>query len=179
MAHEFIGSAGFDSINSVYREKLIEHLLLGELLRHSWFEGALLEVSRPVVDRAGHDLVLEVGQVCRHVQLKTSSVEARTVKQNVHVSLAARPSGCVLWVRFEPSTLKLSSFLFYGNQPGDPMDSVHDCPVAKHSKANSSGVKALRPSLRTVKMNQFRRIEGIPALYAALFAVHETRRADC
>jgi hypothetical protein len=58
---------------------LLEHLLIGELLKHSWLHhGAELEVSQPVIDRSGHDVVLEANGITRHVQLKASASGAST-----------------------------------------------------------------------------------------------------
>lgn len=86
-----------DTHQSVYRELLIEHLVLGELLKHSWLnDHARLEISQPAIDRAGHDVVLEVGDVTRHVQFKSSSKSAKTSRQAVHLDLASKPSGCVI-----------------------------------------------------------------------------------
>ena len=43
-----------DQHQSVYREQLLEHLLISQLLRHSWlYDQAQLEVAKPEVDRAG------------------------------------------------------------------------------------------------------------------------------
>ena len=45
-------------LHSSFREKLIEHLLMGGLLKRSWTRGdCSLEISRPEVDRTGYDLV--------------------------------------------------------------------------------------------------------------------------
>ena len=103
-----------DSFQSVYREKLLEHLLIGELLKYSWQKhDASLEVSQPSIDRSGHDIVLEANGITRHVQLKTSSTIARTGRQNVHLGLGDKPSGCVVWVRFDPVSMELGPFLFF------------------------------------------------------------------
>lgn len=51
---------GRDSQHSSFREKLIEHLLVGELLKRSWQRGdCAIETSRPEVDRAGYDFIAE------------------------------------------------------------------------------------------------------------------------
>lgn len=61
------------SQNSSFREKLIEHLLIGELLKYSWQRGdCTLELSRPEVDRTGYDLVAECNGYIRHIQLMIS-----------------------------------------------------------------------------------------------------------
>jgi len=64
---------------SVYRARLLEHLLIGGLLRHPWLHhGAALEVSQPAIDRSGHEVVLEANGITRHVQLKAYASGAST-----------------------------------------------------------------------------------------------------
>jgi len=159
-----------DIHQSVYRERLLEHLLIGDLLRHSWLHaGATLEVSQPSIDRSGHDVVLEANGITRHVQLKSSSRCGATAVQKVHVGLSAKPSGCVIWTRFDRQTMALGPFLFFGGEPGTPLPSLADFRIAKHTKANAVGVKKERPNLRVVSLSRFREVADIPALYAALF----------
>lgn len=155
---------------SVYREKLMEHLLIGELLKYSWFHhGATLEVSQPSIDRAGHDVVLEANGITRHVQLKTSSTSAKTANQKIHVGLSTKPSGCVIWVRFHPSTLSLGPFGFFGGNPGKPLPAIDDFKIAQHSKANAAGVKSGRQNLRVVPKAKFHPVSDLAELYVVLF----------
>lgn len=155
---------------SVYREQLLEHLLIGELLKHSWLHhDATLEVSQPSIDRAGHDIVLEANGVTRHVQLKTSAQNGTATSQKIHISLARKPSGCVVWVKFDPTTLKLGPFYFYGGAPGTPMPAIDNLKMAKHTKGNAQGVKAERPNLRILPKSRFAPVVGIPDLYDVLF----------
>jgi len=159
-----------DTHQSVYRERLLEHLLIGDLLKYSWLHaGATLEVSQPSIDRSGHDVVLEANGVTRHLQLKSSSHAAKTPAQKVHLGLASKPSGCVVWTRFDRSTMKLGPFLFFGAEPGLPLPPLDTFKTAKHTKGNKDGVKKDRPNLRIVRRSQFREIADIPALYVALF----------
>ena len=159
-----------DTHQSVYREYLLEHLLIGELLKYSWLHaGATLEVSQPSIDRSGHDVVLEANGVTRHLQLKSSSHVATTPAQKVHVGLGSKPSGCVVWTRFDPVTIKLGPFLFFGASPGLALPTLGAFKVAKHSKGNKDGIKMERPNLRVVRRSQFREIADIPSLYVALF----------
>jgi len=159
-----------DINESVYRERLLEHLLIGELLKYSWFHaGATLEVSQPSIDRSGYDVVLEANGVTRHVQLKTSSHSASTSTQRVHIGLARKPSGCVIWTRFEPESMTIGPFLFFGAEPGAPLPSLADFRVAKHTKGNAEGLKKERPNLRLVSLSKFRHIPDVQALYIALF----------
>ena len=155
---------------SVFREKLIEHLLMGELLKYSWLHhGATLEMSYPSIDRTGHDVVLEANGVTRHIQLKTSSINGTTASQKVHIGLQKKPSGCVIWVCFNPDTLALSPFHFFGGLPGKPMQPIDNFAVAKHTKANAVGVKLDRPNLRILQKAKFETLPTIGALYARLF----------
>jgi hypothetical protein len=161
-----------DTHQSVYRERLLEHLLIGDLLKHSWLHaGAKLEVSQPSIDRSGHDEVLEANGVTRHVQLKSSSHAAMTPAQKVHVGLSSKPSGCVIWTRFDRSTMKLGPFFFFffGAEPGLPLPPLDGFKTAKHTKGDKDGVKKDRPNLRVVRMSQFREIADIPSLYVTLF----------
>jgi len=159
-----------DSYQSVYREKLLEHLLIGELLKYSWLNhDASLEVSQPAIDRAGHDIVLEANGVTRHVQLKTSSTIAKTGRQNVHLGLGEKPSGCVVWVRFDPASMALGPFLFFGSAPGAALPPLDGFKVATHTKGNAQGVKGQRLGLRVVPVSKFETVDTVPELYAALF----------
>ena len=83
--------------SSSHREKVVEHVFLGELLRYLWvqrIEG--VQVLKPEVDAAGYDLVLSLGKTMRHVQVKTMMKGGKARFQPVHESLAEQPSGCVV-----------------------------------------------------------------------------------
>jgi hypothetical protein len=156
--------------NSSYREKLIEHLFVGELLRLSWLHhGCSLEIAKPEVDNAGYDLVMESHGQLRHVQLKTSIIGGTASSQKVHLSLTKKPSGCVVWVYFNQESLELGPFLFFGGNPGQQMSDLGDLKTAKHTKGNKDGFKAERPNLRVVPKGQFKQLDSIEALYAQLF----------
>jgi hypothetical protein len=48
-----------DFTKSTYRERLVEYLLVGEILRHLWRRGVHnVEVLKPAVAHSGYDLVL-------------------------------------------------------------------------------------------------------------------------
>ena len=140
------------SHHSSFREKLIEHLLIGELLMYSWRHGdCSLEISRPEVDRAGYDLVAEHGRCLRHIQLKGARKGATTAKQKVHLALAEKPSGCVVWAFLDDESLRLGPFLFFGGR---------------------------RPNLRDVPKRHFRRLDTIEELWLTLFGNTDPRTPD-
>src|SRR5712672_4540123 len=59
------------------REKLVEHVFLGELLRGLWRRNIRdLEILQPEVDSGGYDLALEYRGLTRHVQRTHSQRDA-------------------------------------------------------------------------------------------------------
>ena len=150
------------SERSLYIEKMIEHLFIGELLKVSWVlwlkgRSSLLEVAKPEVDDSGYDVILEANEFVRHVQLKSSILGGKTSQQTVHKRLAEKPSGCVVWVRFDEETLELKEFLFYGSKPGRRL-SLHNLPpVAK------------RPNTHRIRKGLFDSYESAEEIYQVLF----------
>ncbi len=159
-----------DYLKSSFREKLIEHLFIGELLKHSWLKGGCsLEFAKPEVDNQGYDLIAEQNGIIRHIQLKTSHLKARTAKQKVHIALSSKPSGCVIWVFFNEQSMELGPFLFFGGSSGLPLPGLDGFKLAKHTKANAEGIKAERPEIREIPKSQFRKYEMVQKIYELLF----------
>lgn len=118
---------------STYREAMLEHLLVGELMRQLW--PTPLEVCKPQVDAAGYDLILQCRDVLRHVQLKTSFEGAATRQVPISVELGRRHGGCVIWTRFDAKTLAPTQFWWFGGGPGArPSQAAGSdgCPVVAH-----------------------------------------------
>jgi len=158
------------SEHSSYREKLLEHLFIGDVLRHLWCHGVMTaEFLRPEVDSGGYDLVIACNGIIRHIQLKSSHHGAKTARQNVNVRLAEKPSGCVVWVAFDPKTLAIGPFFWFGGQPGEKLPDTRSFPVAKHTRGNAHGVKAARPNIRVLNRAAFEQIASLPELVTRLF----------
>lgn len=85
------------------------------------------------------------------------------------MGLATKPSGCVIVVIFEPYTLKLGPFLWFGNAPGRQLPDLSCYRVAKHTKGNAEGIKLDRPQIRVIPKSAFEIVETIPALTLKLF----------
>ena len=67
-------------LHSSYRERLIEPLFTGELLKHAWLHrGCALEVATPAVDNSGYDLILEERGFVRPIQLKASNIRGGSI----------------------------------------------------------------------------------------------------
>jgi hypothetical protein len=156
-------------LQSSLREKLLEHVFVGELLQCLWRANRRdIEVLRAEIDASGYDLVLECNGVLRHVQFKSSHRDARTRDVTVHVNLAKRPSGCVIWIIFDADTLKLGPFLWFGGRPEKPLPSLGD-RIARHAKGDSTGIKALRPNLRILGRSQFKESPTMDMVAIELF----------
>jgi hypothetical protein len=116
----------------------------------------------------GYDLVIDCAGTMRHVQLKASHRAARTAAVNVSMNLARKPGGCVVWVMFDAATLTLGPFLWLGGAPGEPLPEL-GTRIARHTKADSRGVKGERPNLRIVRRASFSRLETIADVAEAMF----------
>jgi len=158
---------------SSYREAMLEHLLIGELMRTAWLESWKnpLEINKPQVDAAGVDVVLVRGGVVRPVQLKTSKMGARTSAVNVHTSLWDRPGSCVIWTWFDSKTLELKEFWWLGS-PGQPLPPMDELERARHTKGDATGYKAPRRNLWVVPKRYFKRLTSVEELLGELFGCH-------
>lgn len=167
-----------DSVHSSRREKLMEHVFVGEVLRTLWRKGVHeVDVLRSETDAAGYDIVIEVDSIARHIQLKSSARNSRTSRQKVHLALGRKRSGCVLWVMFDPSTLELGPFLWFGGPPGKPLRDITGFPVAKHTKGNSGGKKTERKNIRVINKGDFTKVESISAVVTKLFGQQKGERS--
>ena len=98
---------GADFRFSSYRERVLEHQLVGEILRELWLRHAYaVEVLRAEVDAAGYDIVLEHQLVVRHIQLKATRAGGKRASVGANIQLCNKPSGCVIWFDVAPDTTR-------------------------------------------------------------------------
>src|SRR5664279_5701054 len=82
-------------------ERLLELALIADLTQEAWFgRHQIVDVLHSTVDAFRHDVVLECGQVLRHVQIKGRAMNGTTTRYKINTRLADRPSGCVIWLGF-------------------------------------------------------------------------------
>jgi hypothetical protein len=74
-----------------------------------------------------------------------------------------------VWLQFDPITLELGPFWWYGGSPGEQLPDITGFPVAKHTKGNSKGEKTERPDLRVLTRARFQRVESAKELVEKLF----------
>ena len=150
-------------------EKVLEHRFVAELTSALWLQGVTdFEVLRSEVDSHGYDLVIEAGGVLRHIQLKDMVQGGKRRDVSINFRLAGKPSGCIIWFTYNPQTLTLGPFHWFGGLPGEPLPDV-GTPPAKHTKGTSLGAKNVRPCHREVARTRFRAVAYVGELVDLLF----------
>ncbi len=155
-------------LHSSLREKLVEHVFIGELSRCLWRRGIHeVEILRPETDFAGYDLAIECNGVLRHIQLKSSQRGAKTREVTIQTRLADKASGCAIWIYFD-DVLALGPMLWFGGRPGEPIPSLGD-RLARQTRGDSSGRKKDRPNLRIIEKRRFMIVNHIDEIVTLLF----------
>lgn len=155
--------------HSTQRERIIEHVFVGELLRRLWVLGiADVELLRAEVDAGGYDLVLCHKAIVRHVQLKSVIEGGRAANVTVNLKLAEKASGCIVWL-VVGHDLGLRTFRWFGGRPGEPLPVVSNHQTARHARANSKGVKQARLGHRVLHARDFQALKSLDELIERLF----------
>lgn len=157
------------SSHSTVIEKTLEHRFLADLCSHLWTRGIHdFGVSQSQVDHYGYDVIVEVGEVVRHIQLKIAHLQAKRVKVSVNTRLSLKPSGCVVWMFYQPDDLMIDHYRWFGGGPGERLPALGD-RITRHAKGDSEGVKAERPGHRDVSKASFTVVSSISELSEKLF----------
>ena len=150
------------------REKILEHRLVSDLAELMMRRGVAMDVMRGEFDAHGHDVVLEAAGVLRHVQLKAMVAGGKRRDVSVNVRLRSRPSGCIAWMVYDPATLKVVEYRWFGGEPGGPLPDIGGT-VARHSKGNAFGEKTLRTGHRLLGKTKFETLANLDMLADRLF----------
>lgn len=156
------------STHSVLRERIVEHIFVGQALKKFWKKGITdVEVLRSEFDAHGYDLVMSRGLVVRHIQFKTG---LRDKPANVSVGqlLANKPGGCVVWICVSRN-LDLKHFWFFGGDPGDPLPVLDQFDNPKRIGRNAEGQRPRRRNHHAVPVREFRRLHSLDDLLKVLF----------
>jgi hypothetical protein len=86
------------------------------------------------------------------------------------VKLLERPSACILWIFFDPDTLSLGPFLWFGSVAAKEIPELGE-KVAKRTNPNSEQKKVDHPAHRVIAKNRFAALETIDAVIAKLIGV--------
>jgi hypothetical protein len=151
---------------STLREHIVEHIFVGEVLRTLWNHGVTdVEILRPEFDAHGYDLVMSLGSVIRHVQLKTQAKG----KVSVSHALTEKPSGCVVWIGIDKDTLELGPYMWFGGLPGKPLPDISGRPNPKRATHNAEGVRPIRKNHHVLPPSAFTTLNTVDEVVVRLF----------
>ncbi len=160
------------SLRSSEREEYVEYIFLANLCAYGWANDRFVEVARSKTDAFGYDLVLSSGTMTRHVQLKASRSAGKARSQKINTALCQKPSGCAIWLKVDDRTLTPEVYGWKGGPPGVALGDLGD-RIAKHTKGNAQGTKALRPAIREVAWHEFQHLTHIGEVFTALFGLKD------
>ena len=150
------------SYYSSRREKILESLFSGEVLRELWRRGVYeVDLLHSDIDASGYDLVLELPHGVRHIQLKAST-KRKAITANAKI--CDRPSGCIVVMIVSEDNLCFEEFLWLGDSLNQPCLDIRMMPKARHTKGNSLGVKTTRQDTNRVSVGKFERLESFGSL---------------
>lgn len=154
-------------LHSSLREKIVEHVFVGEALRALWRHGIYnVEVMHSEFDAHGYDLVMAHENVVRHIQFKTS-VRPQPGRISLGTALERKPSGCVVWIQVN-NVLDMLSFWWLGGAPGAPLPALGD-RRARRIGRDAQGARPMREAHRIVNGSAFRRLGTMDQVLEALF----------
>ena len=153
---------------STQRERLLEHRLVSDLAELMLRRGVEMDIMHGEFDGHGHDVVFQAAGVLRHVQLKAMILGGKRSKVSISVRLRSQPSGCVVWMTYDPATLKVVEYRWFGGEPGEPLPDIGNS-ITRHGKANMNLQKTQRAGHRDVAKTRFNKLTNLDALADRLF----------
>jgi hypothetical protein len=152
--------------HSTLRERIVEHLFVGEVLKTLWTYGVTdVEILRPEFDAHGYDLVMGSRGYLRHVQLKTQAGGVLSLGR----ALAETPSGCVVWIEINRETLQMGPFYWLGGKPGQRLPNIAQYEHPRRATHNKQGERPLRKNHHAVPRDAFTRLGTVTEVVEHLF----------
>ena len=141
------------SSHSTLRERIVEHVFVGEALRAMWRRGVTdVEVLRSEFDAHGYDLVIGRGPIVRHIQFKTG-LQFKPGSVSVSRVLGEKPSGCVIWIRLTLD-LDMGPYWWFGGKPGEPLPGLSEFDSPKRIGRRVTGERPYRVNHSKVPANR-------------------------
>ncbi len=138
--------------HSTLRERIAEHVFVGDALRTLWRLGVHdVEVLRPEFDTHGYDLVMARGPIVRHIQFKTGTAgrPARASLARALTEKRAAQSECG-WDR-----AGMGPYFWLGGAPGEPLPPIAHHPNTLRPTRNKAGVRPVRSNHHDVPGSAF------------------------
>jgi len=158
------------SENSTYLEKALHHIFLGSILQYMWSKDlSLLEIYSSEVDNNGFDVILSTETVTRYIQLKATNIHASRSRVDVNIRLAKKNGGCLIWMFYDPFSLEITEYLFFGGEIGKPFPNISQFKTGQYTRINASGERPFRKNIKLIPKRYFERIPNIALLVQKLF----------
>lgn len=160
--------------HSVLRERIVEHVFVGAVMRRLWQLGAFdVDVLRAEFDAGGYDLVMSSRSVIRHIQFKASLTDGARANISVNMRLSQVASGCVIWLGVTDD-LDIKEYRWFGADAGFPLPDISDHPMPRQTRGNAQGVKAERKDQRVLRKGEFETLDGLDDVLHRLFGPRES-----
>jgi hypothetical protein len=157
-----------NSTNSTLRERIVEHVFVGDALRNLWRRGVVdVEVLRSEFDAHRYDLVMERGRIVRHIQFRTGNSK-KPGDTSISLALAGKPSGCVIWIRVA-ANLEMGPYFWFGGAPGQQLPPIAHYPIPLRATHRKSGVRPPRNNHRLVPGEDIRVLGTLDEVLETLF----------
>jgi hypothetical protein len=155
-------------LQSTLRERIVEHVFIGDALRSLWRLGVTdVEVLRSEFDAHGYDLVMARGSIVRHIQFKTGTSKPRNV--SVALALGEKPSGCVIFIQIT-SALEMGPFYWFGGPaPDDRLPPITGYTKPTRTTPNKAGNYPERQNHRNVPVSAFQQLGSLDSVLRKLF----------
>lgn len=159
--------------HSVYRERLVEHLFIAEIMQAAWQQGIVPVISRTEFDGWGYDLAIEDGKgIARYLQLKTK-VKGRSVTINGRLaSLRGAAVVLILIGAGEDDRIRLK-YRLYQNGASTPLK-ISGLKTAKYTRyvkaSDGTAVRKERKTHYRLPLSRFTPPMGMDAVVKTLFS---------
>ena len=155
---------------SQLRESITTHAFLAAIGTEIWRRGHFdAEILRSEFDAGGHDLVITVNGVTRHIQLKATNLSGKRTSWDASRRLADQPSGCVVVLHVDDQSLQVHQYGLFAGPPGCPLPDPTGARGSKSAKGGTMGQRAARSDRWEVPKGRFDLHEQVAELYDALF----------
>lgn len=163
------------SQNSLYFEKLVEHRFISDMMTYCLYKkGITLEIIHAEIDTNGYDLILSYKNINRYIQLKTSEEDSTTSSQKINLLIIEKENPCIIWIirRYDNNINDFRfKYLYWGANRNEPLPDIGKYKIAKHTKANSLGIKKQCKNTKIIPKGDFIEINSIEELFDKLFLI--------
>jgi len=141
------------SLYSSRREKILENLFIGEVLRELWRRGVYeADILQSDIDASGYDVVLDFEGGTRHIQLKVKKKNGRWAI-GANGKIGDRADGCVVVMEIDSVSLEFLGFHWLGKPIGSGGIDISDGRAVKHARVNAEGQKKERRNSYKIPKN--------------------------